>query len=142
LNPEILDIDLAEHERVIADAIVDVATELRLSDPTELLLLVRGEQEANIADLVNSSSELFFKKGTLRYALAADCALSWGSTPSVTLDMEFRHDHVTAFFRLTLAGQRARVELLDVMSDDERAGTPYGEPPERLRGALADAKLS
>lgn len=134
-----LEIDLAEHERVIADAIVDVATELRLSDPTEFILLVRGEQEANIADLVNSSSELFFKKGSLRYALAADCALSWGSTPSVTLDMEFRHDDVTAFFRLTLAGQRARVEVLDVMSEDR--GRPCDSPAERLRCALADARL-
>ena len=61
--------NLAEHERVLADAIVDVATELRLADPTEFIMLVRGEQAANIADLVNSSSELFFKKGALRYAL-------------------------------------------------------------------------
>jgi hypothetical protein len=37
------EIDLAEHERVLADAIVDVATELRLSDPTEFIMLVRGE---------------------------------------------------------------------------------------------------
>ena len=140
MKPDALEIDLAEHERVIADAIVDVATELRLSDPTEFILLVRGEQEANIADLVNSSSELFFKKGSLRYALAADCALSWGSTPSVTLDMEFRHDRVTAFFRLTLGGLRARVEVLDVTSEDE--GPAQANPAERLRCALAGAKLS
>ena len=140
MNAEIFDIDLAEHERVIADAIVDVATELRLSDPTEFILLVRGEQEANIADLVNSSSELFFKKGSLRYALAADCSLSWGSTPSVTLDMEFRYNHVTAFFRLTLCGQRARVELVDVFDEDEAAAS-RDQPAARLRRALADAKL-
>jgi len=29
----------------------------------------RGEQAANIADLVNSSGELFFRAGALRYAL-------------------------------------------------------------------------
>ncbi len=127
---------LAERERIIADAIVPVATELRLSDPTEFILLVRGEQEANIADLVNSSSELFFKKGSLRYALSADCSLSWGSTPSVTLDMEFRHHRVTAFFRLTLGGLRARVEVLDVLIEPD-----LGDGAERLRAALADAKL-
>ncbi len=142
MTADTLEIDLAEHEKVIADAIVEVATELRLSDPTEFILLVRGEQEANIADLVNSSSELFFRKGTLRYALAADCALSWGSTPSVTLDMEFRHNQMTAFFRLTLGGSRARVEVLDVMNEDERGDDPYGNPAERLRHALADARLS
>jgi len=141
LSLEPLEVTLAEHERVIADAIVDVATELRLSDPTEFILLVRGEQEANIADLVNSSSELFFKKGSLRYALAADCSLSWGSTPSVMLDMEFRHDRVTAFFRLTLGGARARVEVLEVLIEVEEGASVVHEAPERLRVALTAARL-
>lgn len=141
MNAEPLEITLAEHERVIADAIVDVATELRLSDPTEFILLVRGEQEANIADLVNSSSELFFQKGSLRYALAADCSLSWGSTPSVTLDMEFRYDRVTAFFRLTLGGQRARVEVLEVLIEADKGATSGHEAAEPLRAALAAARL-
>jgi hypothetical protein len=135
------EVDLAEHERVLADAIVDVATELRLSDPTEFIMLVRGEQAANISDLVNSSSELFFKKGALRYGLSADCALGWGSTPSVSLDMEFRHENVTAFFRLTIGGQRACVEVLDVMIDgnDWAAGV---ETADRLRHAIAAARLA
>jgi hypothetical protein len=133
------EIDLAEHERVLADAIVDVATELRLSDPTEFIMLVRGEQAANISDLVNSSSELFFKKGVLRYGLSADCALGWAATPSVCLDMEFRYESVTAFFRLTIGGQRASVEVLEVMVDDEAAGR---ESAARLRHAVAAAKLA
>ncbi len=136
-----LETNLAEHERVLADAIVDVATELRLADPTEFILLVRGEQEANISDLVNSSSELFFKKGALRYALSADCALGWGSTPSVSLDMEFRHGSVTAFFRLIIGGQRAAVEVQEVFTEDEEddAGP---QSADRLRRAIAAAKLS
>ena len=136
-DPE--EIDLAEHERVLADAIVNVATELRLSDPTEFIMLVRGEQAANISDLVNSSSELFFKKGALRYGLCADCALGSGSTPSVSLDMEFRHDCVTAFFRLTIGGQRASVEVLEVLVDDE---TSCGGTAGRLRAAVAAARLA
>jgi hypothetical protein len=133
--------DLAEHERVLGEAIVGVATELRLADPTEFILLVRGEQEANISDLVNSSSELFFKKGALRYGLAADCALGWGSPPSVTLDMEFHHDRVTAFFRLILGGQRAAVEVLDV-TVDETPGGEQGGAVDCLRKAIAAARLS
>ena len=43
MRPDVLETSLAEHERVLADAIVDVATELRLADPTEFILLVRGE---------------------------------------------------------------------------------------------------
>jgi hypothetical protein len=140
LTQEQIEADLAEHERVLAGAIVGVASELRLSDPTEFILLVRGEQEANIADLVNSSSELFLKRGALRYGLAADCALGWGSPPSVSLDMEFRHDRVTAFFRLILGGHRAAVEVVEVLLDDEDAA---GEgAAERLARAIAAAKLS
>ena len=86
---------------------VDVATELRLADPTELFLMIRGDQAANIADLVNSSSELFFKSGALKYALSAGCELRWESAPTVRLDLEFRHATVTVFFRLTIGRARA-----------------------------------
>ena len=134
-----LETALADHERTLADAIVDVATELRLLDPTEFILLVRGEQAANIADLVNSSSELFFKKGALRYGLSADCTLGWGSPPSVSLDMEFRHDQVTAFFRLILGKSRAAVEVVEVLLDEDGE---CGDVAERLRDAIASAKLS
>ena len=140
MNADLLETNLAEHERALADAIVGVATELRLADPTEFILLVRGEQAANISDLVNSSSELFFKKGALRYGLAADCVLGWGTPPSVSLDMEFRHGAVTAFFRLILGGQRAAVEIVEVLLDDERADEP--RTAERLRHAIAAARLS
>jgi hypothetical protein len=140
LNADLLETDLAEHERALADAIVGVATELRLADPTEFILLVRGEQAANISDLVNSSSELFFKKGALRYGLSADCVLGWGTPPSVSLDMEFRHGSVTAFFRLILGGQRAAVEVVEVLLDDERLDEQRSV--ERLRGAIAAARLS
>ena len=135
-----LETNLAQHERALAGAIVEVATELRLTDPIEFILLVRGEQEANIADLVNSSSELFFKKGALRYGLAADCTLGWGSPPSVSLDMEFRHDGVTAFFRLILGGSRAAIEVVEVLLD----GGDDGEAPraaERFCEAIAAARL-
>ncbi len=138
MTVEALEADLAEHEKALADAIVGVATELRLSDPIEFILLVRGEQAANISDLGNSSSELFFKKGALRYGLQADCALGWGSPPSVSLDMEFRHDRVTAFFRLILGGQRAAVEIVEVMIDDDDGQAAAA----RLRAAIAAAKLS
>ena len=137
-----LETDLAEHERVLADAIVDVATELRLSDPTEFIMLVRGEQDANISDLVNSSSELFFKKGALRYGLSADCALGWGSTPSVSLDMEFRHDQRDRVLpadprRPARGGGGASKCLLD--DDGDAAGR---RRPSACAHAIAAAKLA
>ena len=43
-------------ERIIADALVDVASELRLTDAAELMLMIHNDHAANIADLVNSST--------------------------------------------------------------------------------------
>ncbi len=133
-------VDHSAHERILADALVDVATELRLADPTELLLMIRSDHEANIADLVNSSSELFFKAGSLRYGLVARYELGWESTPSVRLDMEFRHAEVTVFFRLTIGRARGGGEVVDIFIDD-------GEPTDvevsraRLAQAIADARV-
>jgi hypothetical protein len=133
--------DHIANERILADAIVDVATELRLADPTEFALMIRGEQEANIADIVNSSSELFFKTGALRYGLAAKFDLRWESTPIVRLDMEFRHEAVTVFFRLTIGAARAGVEIIDVFIDD---GDPNNAEcfAARLTEAIAGARVS
>ena len=132
--------DRSVHERILGDAMVDVATELRLTDPTELFLLIRGDQAANIADLVNSSSELFFKCGALKYALSAGCDLRWESTPAVRLDMEFRHAAVTVFFRLTIGRMRAAVEIIDVFCEGADLSDDLAES-EQLRAALLDARL-
>jgi hypothetical protein len=132
--------DRGAHERVLADAMVDVATELRLADLTELFLMIRTEQAANIADLVNSSSELFFESGALKYALSAGCELRWETAPTVRLDMEFRYGTVTVFFQLTIGRERAAVEVFDVLFED--GDDPAGATDmERLCAAIADARL-
>lgn len=132
--------DRSLQERVLADAMVEVATELRLADPLDFLMMIRGHQDANIADLVNSSSELFFRSGSLRYGLAACCDLNWETTPTVGLDMEFREAAVTVFFRLSIQRAHASVEILEVFIDegeeieDEAAS-------QRLSQAIASARL-
>lgn len=130
---------IREFEALIAGAMVDVATEIRLTDPCELILMIRGDHAANIADLVNSSTELFFKSGTVRYALSAACRVHWNAAPEIGLEMEFRHDNVCAFFRLLIGRRKAGVQLIDVLFDE--AGLDAGARSERLAAAIADAKL-
>jgi hypothetical protein len=127
------------HEQMIANAMVDVATELRLADPSELILMIRGEQAANIADLVNSSSELFFKSGTLRYALSAGCDVQWDSTPIVRLDMEFRYAAVSAFFRLMIGRKRAAVDVVEVLFDNDDLDEAAKD--QRLAAVIAGARV-
>src|SRR5260370_18686897 len=105
-------------ERIIADALVDVASELRLTDAAELILMIKNDHAANIGDLVNSSTELFFKSGTLRYALSAGFKAPWDATPVVEIDMEFRHAAVCAFFRLTIGQRHAGVAIVDILFEE------------------------
>ena len=128
-----------DRERVIAAALVDVASELRLTDVAELINLIRNDEAANLADLVNSSTELFYKSGTLRYALTASFKAPWDATPEVALDMEFRHASVSAFFRLTIGRRRAGVEIIDVLFDED--GLDERAKVERLSAALASARV-
>jgi hypothetical protein len=126
-------------EQIIADALVGVASELRLTDAAELMSMIKNDQAANIADLVNSSTELFFRSGTLRYALSASFKAPWDATPAVEIDMEFRHAGVSAFFRLKIGERRAGVEIVDILFDEQ--GLDDFAKAERLSGALKSARL-
>ena len=126
-------------EQIIADALVDVASELRLTDAAELMAMIRNDQAANIADLVNSSTELYFRSGTLRYALSASFKAPWDATPTVEIDMEFRHAAVCAFFRLKIGQRREGVEIVDVLFDEQ--GLDDFAKVERLCAALKSARV-
>jgi hypothetical protein len=130
---------LPGREQIVADALVDVASELRLTDAAELMSMIRNDHTANIADLVNSSTELFFKSGTLRYALSASFKAPWDATPTVEFDMEFRHAAVCAFFRLKIGQRRAGVEIIDILFEEQ--GLDDVAKAERLFAALESARL-
>jgi hypothetical protein len=51
-----------EREKALADGLRDVAAELRLIEATDLVAFLRTEQFGNIANLVNSSTELYFSR--------------------------------------------------------------------------------
>ena len=61
----------------LAEGLADVATELRLVNVLDLIAYVHADRSANLEDLVNSSAELYFKPGTLRYGWAADLDVRW-----------------------------------------------------------------
>ncbi len=98
------DAALAGAERVFATAIRDFIAEFCLLDGSVLIGWVRSGFHGNIADLVASSAEPFFKESTLSYADGADVRLDWGRSVTVMLDMEFVTEAVTVFFKLVLDG--------------------------------------
>lgn len=126
-------------ERALGDGLSEVATELRLVDVTDLIAYIRGEQSANLGDLVSSSIERFFKPDTLRYGKAADIDLTWGTEPAIKIDMEFHNQDVSVYFSLLLESLRAGVEI-NYTNLNDRAGDPRRNTA-RLIKAIADARL-
>jgi hypothetical protein len=129
----------AESEKALAAAARELAAELRLTDLVDLITFIRTENHPNLSDLVSSSAELYFKPGTLSYGWAAEVDMRWTGTPKVKLDLEFRHNQVTAFFNLVLEPRQAGVELKSIAFEP-----PVPAPPDNTRrfiDAIADARL-
>ena len=128
----------AEREKIVAEAICPVATELRLLDAADLVSLLRFECYGNLADLVSSAAELYFLPGTINFGAGGDYRLDWGLEPEVTLDMELRPPGVTVYARLLLQKDRAGVEVTHVAFNE-----PLADPDDNtdfLRRSLAEAR--
>jgi hypothetical protein len=128
-----------EREKALAEGIRDVAAELRLVEVTDLVAFIQTGQFANVGSLVNSSAEMYFRPGTLTFGFSGDVDLKWGGTPSIFLDMEFRHGGVNVYFRLLLAAAHGGVEI-NYISFDE-AGEDPDTNTARLTGAITGARL-
>lgn len=128
-----------ERERALGHGIRELASDLRLVEPGDYINYVRTERFANIAHIVSSSAELFFKPGTISFGHSGDVAVSWDEQPTVALDMEFSHRRVNVYFRLILADERAGVEITYVAF--EGASEEPDENTRRLVEAIADARL-
>ena len=128
-----------EREKALADGMRDVASELRLIDPADFIAYIRTEQFGNLRNLVNSSTEMFFKPGTITFGLSGEVDLPWGCAPCTSLDMEFHHLNASAYFRLVLRSLQAGIEINYVSfeggSDDPDKNTA------RLIEAIEDARL-
>lgn len=113
----------AEWEKIVADAICTVATELRLIDVADLVSMLRFERHGDLADLVASAAEMFFLPGTIKLGIGGDYILDWGGRPQVVLDLEIRPRGVTIYARLTLEQDHGGVEINHIAFDH-----PYDNP--------------
>ncbi|MEN9895965.1 MAG: hypothetical protein RIR97_1817 [Pseudomonadota bacterium] len=100
-----------QREKLVADAIVPVASELRLLDAADLISLLRFERFGNLSDLVASAAELYFLPGTVRLGAGGDYKLEWGSEPEVVLDLEIKPPGVTVYAQLALRNETAGIEI-------------------------------
>ncbi|WP_337266079.1 hypothetical protein [Oryzifoliimicrobium ureilyticus] len=98
-------------ERILAEAISPVATELRLLDAADLISLLRYERYGNLSDLVASAAELFFHPGIVNFGLGGSYTLEWSGKPEVILDLEIKPPGVTVYAQLVLAENLAGIEI-------------------------------
>ena len=129
-----------QREIALADAVREIASELRLVESADFVAFIRTEQFGNIEQLVNSSTELFYRPNTFSFGHSADVMMNWGEAPSVVLDMEFHYRQVNVYFRLVLEALQAGVEI-DYISFDQASADP-GDNTQRLIQAIADARLA
>lgn len=107
-----------ERERIVAEALRPVATELRLIDAADLVSLLRYERWGNLADLVSSAAELYFLPGTVRFGVGGDYNLDWDKLPEIVLDLEIKPGGVTIYAKLSLADVQAALEISHIAFDE------------------------
>ncbi|MGG7516255.1 hypothetical protein ACQ3G6_00025 [Allorhizobium undicola] len=126
-------------EKIVAEAISPVASELRLLDAADLISLIRFEFFGNISDLVSSAAELYFHPGTINFGAGGDYRLDWGDVPEVVLDLEIKPRDVTIYAQLTLTRDYAGLEINHISfqhpSDDPDANTAF------LAQSLSEARF-
>ncbi|WP_455272733.1 hypothetical protein [Rhizobium herbae] len=100
-----------QREKIVADAIRPVATELRLIDAADFIALLRFESHGSLADLVSSAAELYFLPGTVNFGIGGNYTLDWDTEPEITLDLELKPDGVTVYAQLALGKNSAGLEI-------------------------------
>jgi len=132
--------DRSEHERILARGLKEVAAELRLVDAADLIAYIRTGRFGNVRSLVNASTEMYFKPGTMSFRQSGDVTACWNGEPSIILNMEFRHPSVDVFFQLVLESEEAGVEIEYISFNHQ--STDALEKARQLSDAIANARFA
>jgi hypothetical protein len=126
-------------EIIVAKAIQEVVSELRLVDVADYVAFIRMEHYANLSDIVESAAELYLIPDTLRFGHGGEVDISWSGEPRISLDLQLRPRGATVYFTLTLSALKAGVDVTYVAFDD-----PSPDPAENTRflaAALARSRI-
>jgi hypothetical protein len=120
-------------EIIVAEAIQELVSELRLVDVADYIAFIRLEHFGCIADIVDSAAELYYMPKTFRLGHGGEAHVTWTDVPRIELDLELRTRGVTVYFTLSLAADTASVEVNYVAFEKPDAD------PERNTAFLAEA---
>jgi hypothetical protein len=126
-------------EIIVARAIQNVVSELRMVDVADYVAYIKLERFANISDLVASAAELYFMPGTLRLGHGGEAQVCWATPPKIVLDLELCPRGATIYFTLALSDQHAEIEVnyvsFDAPDSDPDVNTSF------LEAAIADSRI-
>jgi hypothetical protein len=100
-----------ERERLIGVYVRPVAEELRSLELELLVRYISSGRIGNLMSVVEASSELYFKEGTLRCSQVGEADLKWGALPQLRIVLTFVSESVIAAFTLQLGAYSAGIEL-------------------------------
>ncbi len=126
-------------EIVVAEAIREFVSELRMVDIADYIAFIRMERFGNVSDIVDSAAELYFMPGTLRLGHGGEAHVEWTGEPRIVLDLELRPQGVTVYFALTLTAQHASVDVNYVSFESPDADPDVNT--RRLEDALLTARI-
>lgn len=129
----------ATREVIVAKAIEEVASELRLVDVVDYVAYIRLEHFSTIADIVESAAELYFLPGTFNFGHGGEARLNWSGEPEILLDLQLKPKGATVYFTLKLTDQTAAVTV-NYVAFDQSSEDP-AENSRFLERALDGAKL-
>jgi len=132
-----------EFERILAHYVAKIIPDLRLVDVQHYIYHLYHGHYANIAEIVEAATELYFFPQTLRFADAGDFQLKWKQPPVLLLNMEFFNKGVRLAFCLNLRHDRFAIELERIRFgsvQDVETSSSYSDS-QRLISALNDACL-
>jgi hypothetical protein len=92
----------SKYELDMNDAMRDVALEIRSVDLLDLASFIHAQNFANVGDIINSASELYFKPGALMFSYSAEVKLDWFGCPMIALDLELHESGVDIYFELKI----------------------------------------
>lgn len=125
-----------EAERLICLNIKSFIADFCLTDKSFLVSnIIDGNHDA-LNDIVESSSEMFFKPGTLCYAYGSRLAERFNAAPAISMDMRFVRKAVFVSFLLHLEEDFIGVSLVDFRRGSGRCG---GDRPGMALSELSDA---
>ncbi|GHB18615.1 hypothetical protein GCM10007094_02980 [Pseudovibrio japonicus] len=127
-------------EALIANAMKPIAAELRLCDLSSLARHILSNEDANLTDLLESSSELHFKPDTLTYAGTSSIDLNWNGDVTVCLHMKFANNGVNVIFHLFLLSLNSAIDVKFISF--EQPCEDAHENTKQLEAALSDACVS